>query len=190
MEIAFYVILGLVVVATLYGIVIYNGLVKLRESVKQAWSNIDVLLVQRHDELPKLVETCKRYMEYEQETLERVIGARNAVSGARESGDVAALGVAEGALRQSLGSLFALAEAYPDLKADASFRNLQERISALEEAIADRREFYNDSVNRNNVRIEQFPDILVARRFGFQAAQLLEFDASQTADVNIRELFE
>ncbi len=189
MEIVLFIVLGVAVVAVLYGIAIYNGLVGLKHAVNKAWSNIDVLLKQRHDELPKLVETCKRYMEYEQQTLERVISARNAVSRARDAGDVAALGIAEGALRQQLGSLFALAEAYPELKADASFRSLQERISALEESIADRREFYNESVNNNNVRIEQFPDVLIARRFGFKAAQLLEFDASETADVDIKELF-
>lgn len=189
MEIALFVILGLVVVVVVYGISIYNGLVSLKHGVDKAWSNIDVLLKQRHDELPKLVETCKQYMQHEQETLEMVIKARSGVSEARESGDIAALGVAEGLLRKGLGGLFAVAEAYPDLKADASFQQLQQRISALEESIADRREFYNDSVNNNNVRIEQFPDVLIARQFGFQSAQLLDFDESETNAVDIKALF-
>lgn len=189
MEIVFYIVLGLIVVAVLYGIVIYNALVSLKHAVEKAWSNIDVLLKQRHDELPKLVETCKQYMQYEQETLERVIKARTAVSNARQAGDVAALGVAEGALRMGLGGLFALAEDYPDLKADATFQQLQSRISHLEDEIADRREFYNHSVNLNNVRIEQFPDLIVARQFGFRPAQLLEFDAAHTADVDVKALF-
>jgi LemA protein len=189
MEIVFYVVLGLIVIAVLYGIVIYNALVSLKHAVEKAWSNIDVLLKQRHDELPKLVETCKQYMQYEQETLERVIKARTAVSNARQAGDVAALGVAEGALRMGLGGLFAVAEDYPDLKADATFQQLQSRISHLEDEIADRREFYNDSVNKNNVRIEQFPDLIVARQFNFGPAQLLEFDAAHTQDVDVKALF-
>ena len=189
MDIVLYVLIALAVVAVLYGIVIYNALVNLKHAVDKAWSNIDVLLKQRHDELPKLVETCKQYMEYEQETLEKVMRARSAVSQARTAGDVAALGIAEGALRAGLGGLFAVAEAYPDLKADASFQNLGSRISTLEDAIADRREYYNESVNNNNVRIEQFPDVLVARQFGFRQAQLLEFDEAETADVDMKALF-
>ncbi len=190
MEIVLFVLLGILVVFTAYGIVIYNALVTLKHGVDKAWSNIDVLLRQRHDELPKLVDTCREYMAYERETLEQVISARGAVSRARESGDIAALGIAEGALRAGLGSLFALAEDYPELKADASFSQLRTRISRLEDDIADRREFYNESVNRNNVRIEQFPDLLVARAFGFGPAELLRFDPAQTADVDIGALFD
>ncbi len=190
MEIALIVIAVLAVLVVLYGIAIYNALVNLKHAVDKAWSNIDVLLKQRHDELPKLVETCKQYMNYEQETLEKVMRARAAVSQARDAGDVAALGIAEGALRAGLGGLFAVAEAYPDLKADGTFRNLQSRISGLEDAIADRRSLYNESVNRNNVRVDQFPDLVVARQFGFGKAQLLEFDESETADVDLKALFE
>src|SRR5450755_1780307 len=116
--------------------VIYNGLVRVRADVKLAWSNIDVLLVQRHDELPKLVETCRQYLQYEQPTLERVMQARSAVAGARSSGNVAALGVAESGLRTGLAGLFAVAENYPDLKANQAFQHLQQRISGLEQAIA------------------------------------------------------
>ena len=145
--------------------------------------------VQEGDEIPKLVETCKRYMQYEQETLERVMQARAAVASAREQGDVTALGSAEGSLRLGLGSLFALAENYPDLKADATFRHLQQRITRLENSIADRREFYNEAVNNNNVRIEQFPDLILARLFGFKPARLLEFDAAETSDVDLARLF-
>ena len=124
---------ALLFVAAVYLVRIYNGLVALRENVRKAWANIDVLLTQRHDELPKLVETCKRYMQYEQETLERVMQARSAVFKAQSRGDVAAVGAAEDQLRQGLGRLFALAENYPELKADNSFRHLQTRISELEE---------------------------------------------------------
>ena len=183
------IFLAILAVVVVYGVGIYNGLVKLRENVKQAWSNIDVLLVQRHDELPKLVETCKRYMQYEQETLDRVMKARASVFQAAGRGDVAALGAAETALRAGLGQLFAVVENYPNLKADESFRHLQSRITQLEENIADRRELYNASVNLNNVRIHQFPDLVVARGFGFKEATLLEFTEEQKSDVDMKALF-
>lgn len=180
---------ALLFVAAVYLVRIYNGLIALRENVRKAWANIDVLLTQRHDELPKLVETCKRYMQYEQETLERVMQARSAVFTAQSRGDVAAVGAAEDQLRQGLGRLFAVAENYPELKADNSFRHLQTRISELEEAIADRRELYNESVNLNNIRIQTFPDLLVARMFEFKPAQLLEFSEEQKRDVDLGKLF-
>ena len=144
----------------LYGIVLYNRLVTLKHNVGMAWSNIDVLLKQRHDELPKLVETCKQYMRYERDTLEAVMRARQAV-----------------------------AEAYPELRANDNFRHLETRITGLENAIADRREFYNDSVNLNNIRIEQFPDVLIARLFAFGPFRLLEFTEPEKQDVNLVQLF-
>ncbi|OGT90612.1 MAG: LemA family protein [Gammaproteobacteria bacterium RIFOXYA12_FULL_61_12] len=183
------VFLGAAVLTALYLVMIYNGLVSLKHTVAKAWANIDVLLKQRHDELPKLVETCKQYMKYEQETLERVLRARSAVFNAREQGDVAALGQAETQLRLGLGNLFAVAEAYPDLKTNETFQHLQTRITGLENSIADRREFYNEAVNNNNVRIEQFPDLIIARMFSFQSAELLEFGEEEKKDVNIKELF-
>ncbi len=189
MDFTSFIIVGVLAAGILYAIMIYNNLVSLKHNVSKAWANIDVLLKQRHDELPKLVETCKQYMGYEQETLEKVMQARSAVSAAREKGDVSALGPAETQLRMGLGNLFALAEAYPDLKANDSFQHLQGRISGLENAIADRREFYNESVNNNNVRIEQFPDVIIARNLGFGAKDLLEFSEGETKDVDVKELF-
>ena len=189
MEIALFVMLGLAVVILIYGVTIYNNLVNLKHAVSKAWSNIDILLKQRHDELPKLVETCKQYLKFEQDTLERVMRARASVASAREKGDVGGLGAAEGELRIGLGNLFAVAEAYPELKANESFQHLQARITGLENSIADRREFYNDAVNNNNVRIEQFPDVIVAGWFGFKPAALLEFSETEKADVNLRALF-
>jgi LemA protein len=180
---------ALLVVAAVYFVRIYNGLVALRENVRKAWANIDVLLTQRHDELPKLVETCKRYMQYEQETLERVMQARSAVFRAQGRGDVTAVGAAEGQLRAGLGQLFAVAENYPELKADEGFRHLRTRISTLEESIADRRELYNDSVNLNNIRLATFPDLIVARMFEFRTASLLEFTEEQKRDVDLGKLF-
>lgn len=180
------VLLGLILI---YGILIYNNLVSLKHNVSKAWANIDVLLKQRHDELPKLIEVCKQYMEYEQDTLEKVMRARAQVSEAQSRGDLGALGQAEGTLRMGLGNLFAVAEAYPELKANDHFQHLQRRISGLENAIADRREYYNESVNLNNVRIEQFPDVVIARFLNFRPFQLLTFQEHETEDVDVRALF-
>jgi LemA protein len=183
------IVLAVLAVALVYSVTIYNQLVVIKNNVAKAWSNIDILLKQRHDELPKLIDTCKQYMQYEQATLEKVINARARVATARETQNVAALGAAEGALRAGLGSLFALVESYPELKANEQFMNLQGRIIALESAIADRREFYNDSVNINNVRIEQFPDLIVARLLNFKAFDLLRFEASELEDVDVGKRF-
>lgn len=190
MEVSSFIFWGLVAIFLIYSVSIYNGLVNLKHNVSKAWANIDVLLKQRHDELPKLVETCKQYMKFEQETLENVMKARSSVASAQQQGDIAALGQAEGALRLGLGGLFAVAEAYPDLKADETFQHLQARITGLENTIADRREFYNESVNNNNVRIEQFPDVIVARLFNFKEHDLLEFTEQEKTDVNIGQLFD
>jgi len=184
--VTFAVILGVI----LYAVSCYNRLVTVKHAVAKAWANIDVLLKQRHDELPKLVETCKQYMNFERDTLERVMQARAAVQSARETGNVAGVGEAETQMRAGLGRLFALAEAYPDLKTNNSFQQLQKRISALEDAIADRREFYNESVNTNNVLVEQLPEVILARLFGFNAATLLEFSEAETADVDVKALFD
>ncbi len=189
MSVGGFIFWGLVAVLLVYIVVIYNNLVSLKHNVSKAWSNIDVLLKQRHDELPKLISTCKEYMRHEQETLEKVTQARSAVSNAREKGDVGALGMAETQLRVGLGSLFALAEAYPELKANQSFANLQNRITTLENTIADRREFYNDTVNNNNVRIEQFPDVIIASLLRFDARALLEFSDEEKKDVDVAAMF-
>ena len=189
MSIGSAVLLGLVVLALVYGVVIYNGLVQLNHNLAKAWANIDVLLKQRHDELPKLVEVCRQYKQFEETTLTRVIEARARVSSARADHDVPALGAAEGMLRMGLGQLFAVAEAYPELKANEHFMQLQTRITALENSIADRREWYNESVNVHNVRIEQFPDLIVARLFQFSAQPLLEFSTAEKADVDMKALF-
>jgi LemA protein len=183
------VLLVTVLAAVFYGIVIYNALVAVKHAVAQSWANIDVLLKQRNDELPKLVAVAREYMTYEQQTLDRVTQARSRAEAAQRSGDMAALGAAEGELRLGLGQLFAVAEAYPELRANELFNQLARRISGLESAIADRREFYNAAVNRNNVRIEQFPDIVVARALGFRAFDLLEFDAAELQDVDVGALF-
>ncbi|MDH3669890.1 MAG: LemA family protein [Gammaproteobacteria bacterium] len=189
MEISTFIIWGIIIGLILYVVMIFNNLVRLKHNVSQAWSNIDVLMKQRHDELPKLIETCKQYMKYEKDVLEKVTEARASVARAREAGDVGALGAAEGQLRLGLGNLFAVAENYPELKANEQFQHLQNRISQIESQIADRREFYNDSVNANNIRIEQFPDTIIARFFNFGPRKLLEFEERELKDVNVKALF-
>jgi LemA protein len=183
------VLLAIALVVVIYGVMIYNALVQAKHNVSKAWANIDVLLKQRHDELPKLVETCKQYKEFEQTTLDKVISARSRVHEARQKQDMGALGQAEGALRVGLGSIFAIAEAYPELKANESFQTLLHRISGLENSIADRREFYNESVNVYNVRIEQFPDAIIAGMFNHRSRDLLEFSAEEKRDVDLKQLF-
>ena len=184
--IVIWIVVGVVIA---YVALLYNGLVALKHNVTKAWANIDVLLKQRGDELPKLVETCKQYMAHEKDTLERVIKARGAVQTAASAGDVTAVGAAESELRGLLGRLFAVAEAYPNLKADESFRHLQARISQLELELADRREFYNDCVNSNNVRIEQVPDAFIARSFAFGPAKLFEISEVERKDIDLKPLF-
>ncbi|HUW25240.1 MAG TPA: LemA family protein [Gallionella sp.] len=183
------IILGIIAVLLIYGITLYNHLVNVKHAVAKAWANIDVLLKQRHDELPKLVEVCKQYKEFEQATLQRVIEARSQVQAARQQQDIPALGQAEGMLRMGLGNIFAVAEAYPELKANENFMQLQSRITSLENGIADRRELYNETVNINNVQIEVFPASIIATLFNFGEKPLLEFSANEKADVDLKQLF-
>jgi len=189
MSVGGFILVGTILFTIVYAVLIYNRLVNLKHDTAKAWSNIDVLLKQRHDELPKLVETCKQYMQHERETLEKVMLARAGIFAARESSNLHALGTAESQLRQGLMQLFAVAESYPELKADESFRTLESRITGLENAIADRREFYNESVNNNNVRLEEFPDVIIARLFGFKPFELLEFSEEEKRDVDLKALF-
>jgi len=190
MEIAGYVFLTATVTVFIYGALAYNRFVMLKHNVRKAWGNIDVLLKQRHDELPKLVATCKEYMKHEQDTLRKVVEARSMVAAAREGTDIPALGAAEKLLRSGLGQLFALVENYPDLKANETFHQLQSRITGLEHDIADRHEFYNDAVNVNNVGIEQFPDLFIAKVFDFRTHEVLLFEAAEKTDVDLRFLFQ
>lgn len=166
----------------IYVVIIYNGLVRLRNDIDKAWANIDVLLKQRHDELPNLVATVKGYMQYEQQTLERITQARTAFTQATTVGQKAQADLlVTGALR----GLFAVAENYPDLKANTNFLQLQKRISELEDMIADRREFFNDDVNTYNVRIQQLPDVLIASLMGLQKKEMFKVSDEDRRQVEI-----
>lgn len=160
----------------------YNTFVRLSNNIDKGWSNIDVILKQRHDELPKLVDVCNSYMAHERETLEAVTKARAAYGNSLTVDEKAR---AENRLTTALGTLFAVAEQYPDLKANQEFLHVQQRISVLESTIADRREFYNDSVNLYNIEIEQIPANLVAQQSGYRARPLLEVPHVERQDVTL-----
>ncbi|MBN2121217.1 MAG: LemA family protein [Candidatus Omnitrophica bacterium] len=168
--------------ALLYFVSVYNGLIRLSRNIDKAWSNIDVLLKQRHDEIPKLVKVCQGYMQYEKETLEKITQARTACMQAKTVGESSK---AEGQLAMALKTLFAVAENYPDLKANQNFGQLQQRVSYLENQIADRREFYNDSVNNYNIRIHQIPDLFVANMLSMKARELFKVSEEDRKDVDI-----
>ncbi|MCX7926920.1 MAG: LemA family protein [Candidatus Omnitrophica bacterium] len=173
-----FVALGIII----YAVAIYNGLVRLSRNIEKAWANIDVILKQRRDEIPKLVKTCEGYMQYEQDTLEKITAARTFCIQAKT---VAETAQKEAQLSSLLRQLFAVAENYPSLKADQTFLQLQQRISYLENQIADRRELYNDSVNNYNIRIHQIPDMFVARLCGFSDKELFNITDTERKDVDI-----
>ena len=161
---------------------LYNALVSLKNNVVRAWANIDVLLKQRHDELPKIVKTCEGYMQHERAVFDKLSEARNALMAAKS---VAQRADAEALLSKALGQLFAVAEAYPDLKANQSFLQLQNRISDLENQIADRREFYNDVVTTFNTRIQQLPDQFVADWMQLRPAEWFRVEEGDRQDVEV-----
>ena len=183
-EILALVILALIGIGAVLSFVTrYNSLVQFKNDIDKAWANIDVLLKQRHDELPKLIETCKGYMQYEQKTFQMVVEARNAYQSATTVPDKAQ---ADNMVTGALKTLFAVAENYPDLKANSNFLQLQSRITDLEEKIADRREFFNDSVNTYNIRIQLVPDALIARLMKFQRHELFTVTEEDRRDVEVK----
>lgn len=178
------VVLGIILLLALFVIGIYNGLVQLRNAFKNAFAQIDVQLKRRHDLIPNLVETAKGYMSHERETLDAVISARNMAEGARKNaaanpGDPAALGQlgqAEAGLSGVVGRLFAVAEAYPDLKANQNMMQLSEELTTTENKIAFARQAYNDSAMAYNTKREVFPSNIIANMFNFSAAAFFEID--------------
>jgi LemA protein len=175
----FFVVVGVV----LYFVSVYNGLIRLSRNIQKAWANIDVILKQRHDEIPKMIKICEGYMKYERETLEKITAARTACIQAKGIADSAKK---EGELSGLLRHLFAVAENYPDLKANQNFLQLQQRVSYLENQIADRREFYNDSVNTYNIRIHQIPDMWVAGMLNMQDKEMFKISEEDRKDVDIK----
>src|SRR5438045_4750327 len=166
----------------IYAIIIYNELVRLRNDNDRAWANIDVLLKQRHDEIPNLVETVKGYMQHEQQTLLSVTQARTASMNASSVGQKA---IADLQIVSALRSLFAVAENYPQLRANENFLKLQNRISELEERIADRREFFNDDVTPYNTRIGQIPDVFVASFMGLKPRGMFKVSEADSRQVEV-----
>jgi len=181
--VAFLVIVLVVAIGLIsYLVGIYNSLVALKNNIDRSFSNIDVILKQRHDELPKLIETCKGYMKYEQETLQKVVEARNAYGRATTPGEKAQ---ADNMITGALRTLFAVAEKYPDLKADANFMQLQGRITELENKIASQRTGYNQDVNDYNIRIAQVPANFVAGFMHLTPHALFEVAAADREDVKV-----
>ena len=178
---AILVLVGLGIIA--YFISIYNNLVRLKNMIDRSFADIDVVLKQRHDELPKLIETCKGYMQYEQKTLQLVVEARNAY---QKAGSVPEKAQADNLLSGALKTLFAVAENYPDLKANNNFMQLQNRITELEEKIADRREFFNDDVNTYNIRIQEIPDALLAWLMHLERKELFKAAEEDRRDVEVK----
>ena len=165
------VLVGLVVVVGLWLMGTYNGLVSLRQTVKNAWAQIDVQLKRRHDLIPNLVNTVKGYAAHEKETFERVINARAKATSVTLPADVIK---AEGELSSALSRLLAVSEAYPELKANQNFMALQEELTSTENRVAFARQFYNDSVTGLNTRIQTFPTVLLAGMFGFKEEPFFE----------------
>ena len=177
-----WIILGIIVLAVVYLIFLYNRLVALRQTVNQSWSDISVQLKQRHDLVPNLVETVKGYATHEQQTLESVIEARNAAVAATSPGEKAS---AEQAVSGALANVFALSEAYPDLKANQSFLSLQQELAGTEDRIAYARQYYNDAVNQYNDRIESFPGVFVARAAGFGPREYFQAEGDARGPVTV-----
>jgi len=191
------VTLAILVVVALFAVSVYNRLVRLRNGIGNAFAQIDVQLKRRHDLIPNLVETARKYIQHERETLEAVIAARNtaqtAAGQARRNpaaaGAIAALGAAEGALGGVLGRLMAVAEAYPDLKADQTMRDLTEELSSTENRVGFARQAYNDTVLEYNNAAGQFPANLLAGVFGFRSADMLQSTGSEAERLAPRVLF-
>jgi LemA protein len=172
--IAFLVVLALAVAMLLWAILIYNGLVRMRNMVQEAWSGIDVQLKRRTDLIPNLVSTVKGYAEHEKGTLEEVVRLRGLAQNAQGVGETAQ---AQGLLGAALGKLFALAESYPELKANANFAQLQASLGEIEEQVQLSRRYYNGAARNLNIAVESFPSNLVAGRFGFEKAEFFELES-------------
>ena len=178
------VLLAIVVLIALYVLAQYNGLVKLRNRIENGWAQIDVQLKRRYDLIPNLIETVKGYAAHEKSTLDAVIQARNTAMNA--GGGVAGQAAAENGLSGTLKSLFALSEAYPDLKANQNFLNLQEELTGTEDKIAYARQYYNDEVRTYNTKTQTFPSSLIAGQFDFKQREYFQIDEASKGPVNVK----
>ena len=181
------IVFGFIILLGIIGLVswfftVYNGMVQVRENIKKSWANIDVLLMQRSDEIPKLIKTVKAFATHEKEMFDSVMAAREKYLGASSVGEKAD---ADNMLSGALKSVFALSEAYPELRSNENFIQFQNRISGLENEIADRREFYNESVNNYNIRIQSLPDVWIAGPMGLQQEEMFEVPVEKKEDVDI-----
>ncbi len=167
------ILVGLIVAVVIWMVGMYNGLVGLRNQVKESWAQVDVQLKRRFDLIPNLMETVKGYMSHERETLEAVTQARAAISGA---GGMPERMAAEGGLTAALGRLFAVSESYPDLKASTNFLSLQEELASTENKISFARQFYNETVMRMNNKVQMFPSNIIAGMFNFTAETFFEVE--------------
>lgn len=191
MAMSFLIFLAVIVALIAWGIGIYNSLVNLRNRVKNAFAQIDVQLTRRHDLIPNLVEAVKGYMKHERETLEAVINARNSAVSSLDTAKadpanaeaMRRLSESEGALGAALSRLFALSEAYPDLKANQNMMSLQEELSSTENKVAFSRQAFNDSVLNYNNKVENFPNNILAGMFKFQTASFLEIESEEMREV-------
>ena len=163
-----------------YAATMYNGLVGLKNDIEKAWANIDVMLKQRHDELSKLLDVCKGYMDYERDTLQKITQARSMY---QQAVSIDQKAQADQSMTSALRGFFAVAENYPDLKANNNFVQLQKRITELESQIADRRELYNDSVNTFNTRIQQLPDTFIASFMSLKPRPMFKVEEGDKSDV-------
>ena len=161
---------------------VYNGLIQVKENIKKSWANIDVLLMQRSDEIPKLIKILKSFVKHEKKMFDNIMDARTSYLGANSVSEKAD---ADNQISEALKSVFALSEAYPDLGSNDNFLNLQERISGIENAIADRRELYNESVNNYNIRIQSLPDMFIANTLGLAQEEMFKVQENKKKDIDI-----
>ncbi len=176
-----------VIVLIIIGIIswfftVYNGLIQVKENIKKSWANIDVLLMQRSDEIPKLIKVLKSFVKHEKKMFDNILAARTFYLGANSVSEKAD---ADNQMSEALKSVFALSEAYPELGSNDNFLKLQERISGLENEIADRRELYNESVNNYNIRIQSLPDMFIANTLGLPQEEMFKVDENKKKDIDI-----
>ncbi|HIB33272.1 MAG TPA: LemA family protein [Candidatus Marinimicrobia bacterium] len=181
------IVVGFIFILVIIGLVswfftIYNGLIQVRENIKKSWANIDVLLMQRSDEIPKLIKTVKAFAKHEKKMFDSVMSAREKYLGA---GTLAEKADADNQITNALKSVFALSESYPELRSNENFLQFQNRISGLENEIADRRELYNESVYNHNIRIQSLPDVIIANAMALKQEEMFEVPESKKDDISI-----